>query len=89
MQLELELQDFHIIKIAHIKAAGISQSMMELIIHERFEALLKERLNYNCPTIIEIDEHTIHKSYKFATTVADLRHHRICDVIKGKRHGDI
>ena len=47
------------------------------------------RLNYDCPTIIEIDEHLIHKSYKFATTVADLRHHRICDVIKGKRHGDI
>ena len=89
MQLELELQDFHIIKIAHIKAAGISQSMMELIIHERFEALLKERLNNNCPTIMEIDEHTIHKSYKFATTVADLRHHRICDVIKGERYGDI
>lgn len=89
MQLELELQDFHIIKIAHIKAAGISQSMMERIIHERFEALLKERLNYDCPTIIEIDEHLIHKGYKFAITVADLRHHRICDVIKGERHGDI
>ena len=36
-----------------------------------------------------IDEHTIHKGYKFATTIADLSHHRICDVIKGKRHCDI
>ena len=35
-----------------------------------------------------IDEHTIHKGYKFATTIADLSHHRICDVIKGKRHCD-
>ena len=89
MQLELELQDFHIIKIAHIKAAGISQSMMELIIHEKFEALVKEKLNYECPTILGIDEHTIHKGYKFATTIADLSHHRIYDIIKGKRHGDI
>ena len=36
------------------------------------------------------DRRTDHtQNYKFATTVADLRHHRICDVIKGKRHGDI
>lgn len=49
MQLELELQDFHIIKIAHIKAAGISQSMMERIIHERFEALLKNEAQLQLP----------------------------------------
>ena len=58
-------------------------------IHEKFEALVKEKLNYECPTILGIDEHTIHKGYKFATTIADLSHHRIYDVIKGKRHSDI
>ena len=41
------------------------------------------------PEIIGIDEHTIHKGYKFATTIADLSHHRVYDVIKGKRHSDI
>ena len=34
-------------------------------------------------------QHTIHKGYKFATTIADLPHHRVYDVIKGKRHIDI
>ena len=68
---------------------GVSQSTVERIIHEKFEALVKEKLNYDCPTILGIDEHTIHKGYKFATTVADLSHHRIYDVIKGKRHSDI
>ena len=28
--------------------------------------------------------HTIHKGYKFATTIADLTHHRVYDVIEGK-----
>ena len=68
---------------------GVSQSTVERIIHEKFEALVKEKLNYECPTILGIDEHTIHKGYKFATTIADLSHHRIYDVIKGKKHGDI
>ena len=50
---------------------------------------LKEKQNCDCPTILGIDEHTIHKGYKFATTIADLSHHRIYDVIKGKRHIDV
>ena len=49
----------------------------------------KSKSTYPCPEIIGIDEHTIHKGYKFATTIADLSHHRIYDVIKGKRHIDI
>ena len=68
---------------------GVPQSTVERIIHEKFEALVKEKLNYDRPTIIGIDEHTIHEGYKFATTIADLSHHRIYDVIKGKRHCDI
>ena len=67
----------------------VSQSTVERIIHEKFEALVKEKLNYECPTILGIDEHTIHKGYKFATTIADLSHHRIYDIIKGKKHSDI
>ena len=29
-------------------------------------------------------QHTIHRGYKFATTIADLTHHRVYDVIEGK-----
>ena len=66
------------------KRLGISQSTVERVIHERFELKVKEQLNYECPSIIGIDEHTIHKGYKFATTIADLTHHRVYDVIEGK-----
>ncbi len=30
-------------------------------------------------------QHTIHKGYKFATTICDLSHNRVYDVIEGKR----
>lgn len=66
------------------KRLGISQSTVERVIHERFEIKVKEQLSYECPPIIGIDEHTIHKGYKFATTIADLTHHRVYDVIEGK-----
>ena len=39
------------------KRLGISQSTVERVIHERFELKVKEQLNYECPSIIGIDEH--------------------------------
>ena len=54
------------------KRLGVSQSTVERVIHERFELKVKEQLSYECPSIIGIDEHTIHKGYKFATTICEL-----------------
>ena len=34
--------------------------------------LAKEQLSYECLVVIGIDEHAIHKGYKFASTIADL-----------------
>lgn len=63
---------------------GVSQSTVERIIHERFELKIKQALNYSAPLMIGIDEHTIHKGRRFATTIADLGKHRIYDIIEGK-----
>lgn len=66
------------------KEFGVSQSTVERIIHERFQLKISEALSYSVPMMIGIDEHTIHKGRKFATTIADLGHHRIYDIIEGK-----
>ena len=71
------------------KRLGISQSTVERVIHKRFESEVKEQLSYECPSIIGIDEHTIHKGYKFATTIADLSHHRVYDVIEGRSKSQV
>lgn len=63
---------------------NLSQSTVERIIHERVELKIKEALSYPAPLIIGIDEHSIHKGRKFATTIADLANHRVYDIIEGK-----
>lgn len=65
------------------KEFNVSESTVERIIHERYEAKVKEMINYSAPMVIGIDEHKIHKR-RFATTIVDLKNHRVYDVIEGK-----
>ncbi len=44
----------------------------------------KERRGLQCPAVLGIDEHTLHKGCRFATTLCDLRNHRVFDVVEGK-----
>ena len=66
----------------------ISTSTVERQLHKNHAALLREQLQYPCPQVMGIDEHSIHrgrtKGHKFAVTLADLRHHRIYEVFEGK-----
>ena len=43
-----------------------------------------ERQSLQCPQILGIDEHTIDKKKRFATTFCDLRRNRVFDVVAGK-----
>jgi transposase len=43
-----------------------------------------ERLSLNCPIVLGIDEHTLHKGVRFATTFCDLRNHKVFDVVPGR-----
>ncbi len=44
-----------------------------------------ERLSLNCPLMLGIDEHTLHKNRQFATTFCDLGNHRIFDIVEANR----
>ncbi len=44
----------------------------------------KERRARLCPLVLGIDEHTLHKKCRFATTLCDLRNHCVFDVAEGK-----
>ena len=43
-----------------------------------------ERRGHLCPVVLGIDEHSLHKRCRFATTFCDLRNHRVFEVAKGK-----
>jgi transposase len=49
----------------------------------------KERIAQTAPRILGIDEHTLHKKKRFATTFCDLRRHRVFDVAPGKSTQDL
>jgi transposase len=66
-------------RILHIGSATI-----ERIYHQFTERKAKERLSLECPTVLGIDEHTLHKGTRFATTFCDLKNHKIFNVVPGR-----
>lgn len=70
------------------KKYQISASTVERQLHRNHAALLREQLQYPCPQVMGIDEHSIHrrrtKGHKFAVTLTDLHHHRVYEVFEGK-----
>ncbi len=49
----------------------------------------KELLNRPCPVVLGIDEHFFSKRKGFATTLCDLRKHKIFDVVPGRSEPDL
>ena len=67
---------------------NMSASAVERQLHRSHEKLLREQLNYPCPIMLGLDEHSIHrgntKGHKFAVTLTGLRNHRVYEGFEGK-----
>lgn len=66
------------------KMLDVSDATVERIYAEYNQRKAAERLTLQCPIILGIDEHTLHKKQRFATTFCDLRNHKVFDVVPGK-----
>jgi len=53
------------------------------------ELKAKERLSLDCPRVLGIDEHTLHKGQRFATTLCDLKRHRVFDISPGRSEAEL
>jgi transposase len=53
------------------------------------ERKAKERLSLDCPQVLGIDEHTLHKGQRFATTFCDLKRRRVFDISPGRSEADL
>lgn len=71
-------------RIAKVAPATVSRIYAQ---HTQLKA--KERISLNCPRVLGIDEHTLHKKKRFATTFCDLAKHRVFDVAPGKSIQDL
>lgn len=71
-------------RISRIGAATVSR------IYDQFtRRKAAERLSLQCPAVLGIDEHTLHKGLRFATTFTDLKNHRVFDIVPGRSEGDL
>ncbi|HVV67943.1 MAG TPA: ISL3 family transposase [Gammaproteobacteria bacterium] len=71
------------------KTYHLGKATLERWYHQRYKLEHQERLQQQCPMVLGIDEHFFSKKQGFATTLCDLRHHRIFDVVKGKSAQDL
>jgi len=49
----------------------------------------RERLSLDCPRVLGIDEHTLHRGQRFATTFCDLQNHRVFDLSPGRSEAEL
>ncbi len=49
----------------------------------------RERLSLDCPQVLGIDEHTLHRGQRFATTFCDLKNHRVFDISPGRSEPEL
>jgi transposase len=67
----------------------LGSATIERIYAEYNRRKAAERESLQCPIILGIDEHTLHKKQRFATTFCDLKNHRVFDVVPGKSAKDL
>jgi transposase len=53
------------------------------------ERKARERLSLDCPRVLGIDEHTLHRGQRFATTFCDLKNHRVFDLSPGRSEAEL
>lgn len=63
---------------------GIGQATIERWYQASLQLKLSRRLSEPCPRILGIDEHFFTRKQGYATTLCDLAHHKIYDVVLGR-----
>ena len=71
------------------RIAKVAPATVSRIYAQHTQRKAKERISLNCPRVLGIDEHTLHKKKRFATTFCDLAKHRVFDVMPGKSTRDL
>src|SRR5208337_2378988 len=67
----------------------LGQATVGRIYAQFTERKAKERLSLDCPRILGIDEHTLHRGQRFATTFCDLKRHRVFDISAGRSEAEL
>lgn len=76
--------------------SGLGSATVERIYHEHTDRKVRERSHSPCPQILGIDEHFIRgqrrgirHGRKFATTLCNLKSHKVFDIVEGRSPADL
>jgi transposase len=67
----------------------LGQATVGRIYAQFTERKAKERLSLDCPRILGIDEHTLHRGQRFMTTFCDLKNRRVFDISAGRSEPEL
>ena len=67
----------------------LGQATVGRIYAQFTERKAKERLSLDCPRILGIDEHTLHRGQRFMTTFCDLKKRRVFDISPGRSEPEL
>lgn len=87
-------------QIFHQHTSGVSQKDLSLLFKKgkatierwyqrRYQLENRELSSAPCPIVLGIDEHSFSRKQGFATTLCDLRKHKIFDIVKGRSEPDL
>jgi transposase len=68
---------------------GLGQATVGRIYAEFTELKARMRQSLDCPRVLGIDEHTLHRGQRFATTLCDLKRHRVFDISPGRSEPEL
>ena len=71
------------------RSEGLGHATVSRIYAQFTERKARERLSLDCPRVLGIDEHTLHKGQRFATTFCDLKQHRVFDISPGRSEAEL
>ena len=67
----------------------LGQATVSRIYAQFTERKARERLSLECPQVLGIDEHTLHRGQRFATTFCDLKNRRVFDISPGRSEAEL
>jgi transposase len=71
------------------KTRELGSASVERIYAEFTSRKARERLSLECPQVLGIDEHRVHRGMPFATTFCDLKNRRIFDIVPGRSESEL
>jgi len=71
------------------RRTGLGPATIGRIYAQFTERKAKERLSLDCPQVLGLDEHTLHRHQRFATTFCDLKNHRVFDLTPGRSEAEL